>query len=122
MCEKIVWKSIVDFFNETPCCSEGCEYSLAKDVVLEDPNFFHNVDQFAVEMHVSKAWLNDDETLYSFGKLLKILDEAGLKLQDAKIGGCSKVDEAAGCMDLLKEIGLPCGKANSCHNFLFARY
>lgn len=28
---------------------EGCEYALARDVLAEDPAFFHHVSQFAVE-------------------------------------------------------------------------
>lgn len=100
---------------------EGCEYSLAKDVSLEDPLFFHKIGQFAIEIHVSKRWLNSTEHMYSFGKLLQQLDEAGLHLADAAIGGCASYDEAPGCMDILHEVGIPCGSGVSCHNYLFAR-
>ena len=101
---------------------EGCEYSLAKDVTLEDPLVFHKVGQLAIEIHVSKRWLNSTEHMYSFRKLLKLLEGAGLHLADADVAGCASYDEDAGCMDPLKEISLPCGLPyGSCHNYLFSR-
>jgi hypothetical protein len=33
---------------------EGCEYSLARDVLEEDPDFFQHIDQFTVEVHYSR--------------------------------------------------------------------
>lgn len=100
---------------------EGCEYSLAKDVAFEDPLFFEKVGQFAVEIHVTKVWLKSAEHLYSLGRLLQQLESAGLRLAHSEITSCAPKDEAAGCMDELADIGLPCGRRNSCHNFLFAR-
>ena len=100
---------------------EGCEYSLAKDVVLEDPDFFHKVGQFAVEIHVSKVWLDSTEHLYSLGKLLKVMEEAGLRLSHASVEGCAPADEEPGCMQELLDTGIPCGMGKSCHNYLFAR-
>ena len=100
---------------------EGCEYSLARDVFVEDPSFFHKIGQLAIEIHVSRVWLNTTEHLYALGKLLKQLQDAGLYLADAVVGGCAPSDEAAGCMDVLHEVGIPCGKGKSCHNYLFSR-
>jgi hypothetical protein len=100
---------------------EGYEYSLGEDIALEDPSFFTHVDQFAVEIHVSKNWLETQDALYSLGLLYYFLEEAGLKLQHAEILGCDPLKESIGCMDELTEMGDPCGLGKSCHNYLFAR-
>lgn len=100
---------------------EGCEYSLAQDVVMEDPSFFFKVDQLAIEMHMSKSWISTPEHLYSLGLLFSLLDSAGLSLQDAEIGGCARHHEEIGCMDELVNMEYPCGIGKSCHNLLFAR-
>eukprot|EP00882_Tetradesmus_deserticola_P032288 GHRQ01036584.1.p2 GENE.GHRQ01036584.1~~GHRQ01036584.1.p2 ORF type:complete len:125 (+),score=20.56 GHRQ01036584.1:54-377(+) len=34
---------------------EGCEYSIARDVLQEDPGFFNHIDQFAVQVHYSRC-------------------------------------------------------------------
>jgi len=100
---------------------EGYEYSLGEDIALEDPAFFTHVDQFAVEVHVSKHWLETQNALYSLGLLFHFLDEAGLRLQHAEILGCDPEKERRGCMDELVEMDYPCGLGKSCHNYLFAR-
>jgi len=99
---------------------EGCEYSLARDIIEEEPDFFDYVDQFSFEAHLTKVWMADPETLYYFGLLLKLLDDAGFKLQNFSHGGCSARAEEAGCMDELKAINYPCCP-NSCHAYLFAK-
>ena len=101
---------------------EGCEYSLGEDIALEDPAFFTHVDQFAVEVHVSKHWLETQNALYSLGLLFYFLEEAGLRLQHAEILGCDPKKERIGCMDELVEMDYPCGLGKSCHNYLFARH
>jgi hypothetical protein len=100
---------------------EGCEYALARDIIFEDPNFFHHVGQFAVEIHTSKNWLHTKDAVYSLAKLFQLLDEAGLLLTDWAITPCSHHHEASGCMDEVIASGLPCGSGQSCHNYLFAR-
>ena len=100
---------------------EGCEYSLAKDVLLEDPTFFHKIGQFAFEIHVSKVWIATIEEIYALGKLFELLYDAGLQLAHASVGGCASYDEAPGCLKELMEIGIPCGQGKSCHNYLFGR-
>jgi hypothetical protein len=45
--------------------TKGCEYSLARDILAEDPTFLHRVDQFSFEAHVSKQWLDSAEALYT---------------------------------------------------------
>ena len=34
---------------------EGCEYALYDDVIQHDPSFFMRVDQFVIEVHLSKS-------------------------------------------------------------------
>lgn len=43
---------------------EGCEYALPRDVLMEDPTFFHRVGQISLEIHTSAVWVNSTETLY----------------------------------------------------------
>lgn len=100
---------------------EGCEYSLARDVLSEDPTFFHKIGQFAFEIHVSKVWIATVEEIYALGKLFELLYDAGLHLAHASVGGCASYDEAPGCLKELIEIGMPCGQGKSCHNYLFGR-
>lgn len=107
---------------------EGCEYALPRDVLREDPAFFQGIDQLAIEVHVSRQWLDNDKTLYYLGVLLELLDQAGLRLQVAQLTECGKPHEQRGCHEQLVQRGLPCGWNNdtqegySCHNYLFARY
>lgn len=100
---------------------EGCEYSLGEDIVSEDPFFFQSVDQFPVEVHVSKTWLDTEDALHSLGLLYIFLESAGLELQHAAIGPCHPDHEKPGCMDELLQMDYPCGSGKSCHNYLFAR-
>jgi len=64
---------------------EGCEYSLARDVLQEDPKFFDHVGQFAVEVHFSKKWMKGKEELHALASLLQIMKESGLEFIEAKI-------------------------------------
>lgn len=48
---------------------EGCEYSIARDVMAEDPLFFHRVGQFEIEVHVSDDMLDTEQQVINYGKL-----------------------------------------------------
>jgi hypothetical protein len=100
---------------------EGCEYSLGEDVQEEDPEFFRHVDQFAVEVHVSRHWLDSSDALHALGLLYLYLEAAGHELQHALIKGCAPWHEKVGCMQELEAMGYPCGIGKSCHNYLFAK-
>jgi len=95
---------------------EGCEYALARDIARDDPTFFNHVDQFAVEIHLAKEWLDSDETFYYLGLLYKQLSDAGFRCHDVRQSSCSMKDERSGCFNKLV-----CGGINNCHNYLFAK-
>ena len=100
---------------------EGCEFAIAQDVLRENPTFFHNVDQFAVEVHVPKIFMKTAYHAHNYALLLRQLREAGLELVHAHITGCHPDDEKSGCQPALAEAGYPCGPVKMCQNFLFAR-
>jgi hypothetical protein len=100
---------------------EGCEYSLAKDIPLERPDFFKSVGQLAIEIHVTKSHLKGVEHLYSLGKLLQLFRLAGLHIVHAEFTRCTPEMDASGCMDELVASGIPCGTGLNCQNYLYAR-
>lgn len=110
----------LDKINVLKMDCEGCEYALARDILQEEPNFFDHVDQFSFEVHLTKVWMENTETLYYFALLLKLLHDAGLKLQHAVRGSCHPKHERAGCIEELKAINYPCCP-KSCQDYLFAR-
>lgn len=100
---------------------EGCEYSLAADILREDPEFFHHVGQFAVEIHYSQKWVRGKEELYSYATLLELIKEAGLELITAETTKCSQSHQATGLLpELASRKGLRLNEGH-CHNYLFAR-
>mmetsp|Transcript_30170 Transcript_30170/g.72415 ORF Transcript_30170/g.72415 Transcript_30170/m.72415 type:complete len:381 (-) Transcript_30170:283-1425(-) len=107
---------------------EGCEYAFARDVLREDPYFLHVVDQFSIESHVTKTWLNTREELYYFGLHFALLEEAGFEMVWSSVFGCSKRHEITGCIPEMEKYGFPCGhkpwpghpkvvRGYSCHEF-----
>jgi hypothetical protein len=106
---------------------EGCEYAIARDVLLEEPTFFHSVDQFTFEVHLNILWLNDVEQFYYYAMLFKLLRKAGLVLAGSSIGGCGWDNEKEEVIDELRAIGYPgpgrkqLYSRRSCHEYLFAR-
>lgn len=119
----------------------GCEYALASTILKDDPKFFHKVDQFALRAHVDEHVMSSQEHLHEYNRLLQLIDEAGLKLMDARFTSCgedkewkkfrppimgparkslfiqSRVHEK--CLPELTETGYECSL--NCQNFLFAR-
>lgn len=103
---------------------EGCEYSLAADVLAEDPSFFSRVDQLAIEVHWSRAWLKSRAELQAIACLLELLEDAGLKLMHADLTPCAPADMATGLLPELQEyMGVLFAPKPDlhCHNYLFAR-
>ena len=118
---KLPWISVL----KMDC--ESCEYSLARDILLEEPMFFHSVDQFTFEAHLNTLWLKDEEQFYYYAVLFKLLHDAGLVLAGSSIGGCGWDSETGEVMDAMREIGYPgpgeekLYSRRSCHGYLFAR-
>lgn len=100
---------------------EGCEYAIARDVAAADPSFFSRVGQFAVEVHVPRAFLKGERELHFLGLLYHMLSSSGFELIQAEVSGCSSKHEKTGCLPELVALGYPCGRGRGCHNYLFAR-
>jgi len=112
---------------------EGCEVSLARDILREDPTYLHHVDQMSIETHASKVWITSTEHVYYFGLHFALMEEAGFQLEWSSVFGCSKRHEIAGCVPEFEKYGFPCGydewpnhpnvvKGRSCHEFTWKRY
>mmetsp|Transcript_7500 Transcript_7500/g.11159 ORF Transcript_7500/g.11159 Transcript_7500/m.11159 type:complete len:385 (-) Transcript_7500:287-1441(-) len=112
---------------------EGCEVSLSRDILREDPDFLLHVDQISIETHVTKAWMTTQGHVYYFGLLLTLLEDAGFKMEWSSVFGCAKRHEVAGCMSDFNKYGWPCGyddwpghpnvvKGYSCQEFTWKRY
>jgi hypothetical protein len=100
---------------------EGCEFSLARDVENEMPDFFSTVDQVALEIHVSKFWIKTWTHVINLAKLFALLENNNLKLANAELVPCASYHEDFGCPSALIEAGYPCANKIMCQNLLFAR-
>jgi hypothetical protein len=100
---------------------EGCEYSLARDVENEMPDFFSTIDQVTLEIHVSKFWIKTWTHVMNLAKLFALLENNNLQLADVELTPCSGFHENFGCPEVLMEVGYPCAKSIMCQNLLFAR-
>jgi len=110
-----------DYIDVLKMDCEGCEYALARDILAEDPKFFERVGQFAIELHVSRVWINSLEPILNLGKLYLLMEESGMRLVSADIHDCHPDDEAPGCHEKLVELNYPCGPRKMCQNVLFAK-
>jgi len=109
---------------------EGCEYALYDSVMQHDPSFFTRVDQFAVEVHLSKTiGATDRRRVLNYGRLLGLLHKSGHQLQHSLVAHCSEPDklpESLGVVRLFTATGYhrtstEFGTDGHCHNYLFAR-
>lgn len=104
---------------------EGCEYVLYRDTMAQDPHFWDDVDQLAIEVHVPAyaGFMQSREQMLGWGKLLVLLERSGLRLADADITSCAPHHEKAGCLPELVDLGWEplCGSYSMCHNYLFSR-
>jgi hypothetical protein len=98
---------------------EGCEYSLAGDIINHDINFFQHVQQFNIEIHSPMGFMATENEVYGFGRLYRLLKLANMHLVHADNGRCSPTDERKGCHPYLVESGFPC--LPGCRSFLFAK-
>lgn len=99
---------------------EGCEYSIAKDILENDPDFFNFVDQFTIEIHVTNAFVLSHTHLHNYALLYKLLRDKGFRLAGGELTSCG-AKEAPGCPEYLKRMGYPCNRDNMCQNFLFSK-
>lgn len=97
---------------------EGCEYSLAHDIIQDNPNFFATVLQFNFEVHLPKAFASKDQHIYDLGRLFRLIYLSGMELIHYDNGLCGAKQAATGCHDLLKGINFPCNP--SCRSYLFS--
>jgi hypothetical protein len=75
---------------------EGCEYALARDIVLDDPRFLQKVEQFTIEVHISQAWVKGSQHVYNLGLLYYMLFKEGFFLALKSYGNCEEVGDV--CM------------------------
>lgn len=97
---------------------EGCEYSLAHDIIQENPNFFATVLQFNLEVHTPRAFSPTAQNIYDLGRLFRLLYLAGMELVDIDKGTCGPKQMATGCHQLLQDIKFPC--VPGCRSYLFS--
>jgi len=107
---------------------EGCEFQMWKGATAE---FFAQLDQLALEVHLSRTFLNNSATLLDYGRFLAALKRANLHLAHAELTACAPKDEATGLLPELRATGYrpkweaPPSWANApelhCENLLFVR-
>lgn len=129
--DPVVWQSISvprlmkafrhEYVDILKMDCEGCEFSVARDVAIDDPRFFKNVGQFTLEVHISRSWMKSSEYTHFLGLLFHMLIREGFYLSWFKIQGCGKEDEDAGCPPSLVKTGFPCDPGQMCQNYLFAK-
>ena len=100
---------------------EGCEFALASGVMQHDPCFFHRVDQFAVEIHISKVIAKTIEHAIALGHLFYLLDAAGHQMVHAQLTACNQEHSDAGTLPVFDEFDYPSQSGQYCQNLLFAR-
>lgn len=121
-----------DYVDVVKIDCEGCEVSMARDILAEDPSFLDRVGQISIETHATRTWVNTTEELYYYALQFPLLEDAGFKLIWSSVFGCGKY-EHDGCMPEMEgKMGMSCGnrprnKVNkvpigwSCHDWLWAR-
>lgn len=98
---------------------EGCEYSLADDILQHDPDFFTHVNQLNIEMHFPIVFCNSTRTVLALGRLLHLLHAADMALVHVDDGHCGPEVEVEGCHHALTDAGIEC--LPGCRSFLFVK-
>lgn len=121
-----------DYLNFVKIDCEGCEVSMARDILAEDPSFLDKVGQISIETHATRTWVNTKEELYYFALMFALLEDAGFKLIWSVKFGCGR-HEHDGCMpEMMEKMDMSCGSIPrpphntvpfgwSCHDWLWAR-
>lgn len=98
---------------------EGCEYSLAYDVIQHDRHFLQHITQLNIELHLPLVFMGTENDVYSLGRLYRMLKLSHFSLVHADKGRCHPNDEKSGCHPLLVKTGFDC--LPGCQSFLFAK-
>ena len=99
---------------------EGCEYALARSILLDDPDFLGRLGQLAIEVHVSRAWAKDARYAVHLGALFSMLQMYNFTVASVQAGSCNERDAAHGCDETLAREGV-CAVGRMCNNMLFVR-
>ncbi len=97
---------------------EGCEYSLAQDILRDEPYFFDNVLQLNIEIHTPVMFATSSQHVYDLGRLFRLIYLSGMSLIHVDGGTCHPNDEAKGCDKAMKDIHFPC--LPGCQSYLFS--
>jgi hypothetical protein len=100
---------------------EGCEYQLYDDTLSFDPEFFAKVDQFVVQVHLSRLWLRSHAELLGYGRLVSLLFDYGFKLRYTRREHCNPKDEETGVLQDLIDIGYYKTGRGHCEKHLFSK-
>lgn len=100
---------------------EGCEYSLAADIEEEQINLFSIVEQFSVELHLGKSWIQSKRHVSNLAKLFFLLEHAGLHLSYVRLDGLDLTEERLSCAEEFREAQYPCSRNSVLQNLLFAK-
>jgi Methyltransferase domain len=121
----------LDFTDILRLDCEGCEIAMMRDILVEDPAFFHKVGQVSVMKHASKTFVDTEEELYYFGLMFPLLEEAGFVLVSSRVVACKGDVENlnVGCRPEFHEWGYTCGfgrddtqkLSRSCQDYLFVK-
>ena len=118
-----------DFTDILKLECEGCETAMIRDILVEDPTFFHKLGQVSVMKYASKELVQTEEDLYYFGLMFPLLEEAGFVLVSSRVVSCKSKLEQNGCRPEFSEWGYTCGfgvdnerkQGRSCQSYLFAK-
>ncbi|CAB9526172.1 expressed unknown protein [Seminavis robusta] len=119
----------LDFADVLRLDCEGCEIAMMRDILVEDPTFFHKFGQVSVKKHAAEEFVKTEEDLYYFGLMFPLLEEAGFTLVSSRVLSCKAKFEKNGCRSEFNEWGYICGhgaddqhkQSRSCQDFLFAK-
>jgi hypothetical protein len=104
---------------------EGCEYYLYESTLQYKPDFWAHVEQFAVEIHVTKKFMpvgiDGEGDGLGLAYLFALLRREHFRIQDVKLTSCAPDDEALGCSQTLVAHGWPCAQGQMCQNILFSK-
>jgi hypothetical protein len=89
---------------------------------LERTQYFTRVKQFALEVHLSKAWMKTKDDALNLGKLFALLFASGHDLMHAYMTPCAVMHEKFGCHEEFLQLGYDaCTIGKMCQNLLFAK-